>query len=679
MHNCYKLFILLVIFISFLPDNSDARMIAVVYDDSGSMKEADKWIYANYAMQTLAALLSKEDKLIVLRMSKPNYAEDINLTRLNRDINKIRTSFTPVGDTPYGAVQKAMEVLYRSQDSDKWLIIITDGSFNNFEKIRTLPESVVNEISVFVQKTGSRSIFLLIGQQADQLIVHEWEKNAQTSVIKADSLQDIVGNLQEIAAAITSRTLSNRGLSTETKGNTVTLKTEFPLRRLTVFEQKEYRDQLTKLKEAKTASETFNIQEVLDAEMPKGSAQLFGRVSHIMKNNNQVIPTGELDLVFDKTVDFNKIKFLPEVAVRFEIIIQNSSGKELKGGIVHKLCSGEEIKITAKLVSPEDGKSVIGNIQNISELKVKAIIGSMEYPMSIDHSQEFFKKEIKLPIGRHTVSASAEFPGYFNFRSNIISLDMEECIPRKIELKGSDTWTALVTEIDKAKPLTIAPKADRNNVSSDEFKQAWTIKLIGDPKIKIDIKKKNTHWEAQPKTYWGCPCLTPTGHIPVTFEAINTANPKESVIKTFDINIENVSWWRKCGPLVLKVLGTIFFIWYLFGIIKKPRFGRGRTIEYQRIQHSVKHRPNTIPLKSSFVKRWLIPYKPESMVVEELKFHAGVQDNHIILNKNQIREGMIIEGIQIEKEEVGVKDKRIKTNNKIEVVKGNNREIYKYL
>lgn len=58
-----KLFyIILLIFSSNL---TFSRTISVVYDDSGSMKKNDKWVYANYAFQTLISLLDKKDKVLV--------------------------------------------------------------------------------------------------------------------------------------------------------------------------------------------------------------------------------------------------------------------------------------------------------------------------------------------------------------------------------------------------------------------------------------------------------------------------------------------------------------------------------------------------------------------------------------------------------------------------------------
>lgn len=64
-----------------------SKNIYVVYDDSLSMKKENRDIYANYALQTLASLLSEDDNLTITRMS--DIKEDFrNKTIVNlKDIN----------------------------------------------------------------------------------------------------------------------------------------------------------------------------------------------------------------------------------------------------------------------------------------------------------------------------------------------------------------------------------------------------------------------------------------------------------------------------------------------------------------------------------------------------------------------------------------------------------------
>ncbi len=45
------------------------RVVSLVYDDSGSMRNNDRWKYANYALQSLVALLD-EKRYIFLRSNE---------------------------------------------------------------------------------------------------------------------------------------------------------------------------------------------------------------------------------------------------------------------------------------------------------------------------------------------------------------------------------------------------------------------------------------------------------------------------------------------------------------------------------------------------------------------------------------------------------------------------------
>ena len=41
-------------------EEAKERVVSLVYDDSGSMRNNDRWKYANYALQSLVALLDEK-------------------------------------------------------------------------------------------------------------------------------------------------------------------------------------------------------------------------------------------------------------------------------------------------------------------------------------------------------------------------------------------------------------------------------------------------------------------------------------------------------------------------------------------------------------------------------------------------------------------------------------------
>lgn len=74
------LFLLLA---AFAAGASAAKSVALVYDDSGSMesKATHRWVPANYAVQVLAAMGGENDRLFVVRMSKPGTAQPFSGTQ----------------------------------------------------------------------------------------------------------------------------------------------------------------------------------------------------------------------------------------------------------------------------------------------------------------------------------------------------------------------------------------------------------------------------------------------------------------------------------------------------------------------------------------------------------------------------------------------------------------------
>ncbi len=121
--------------------------IVVAYDNSGSMYNGvDYWCKAKFAMEIFASMMDFEngDKLTIFPMwevvtdgSKPAQADDyienedpIEIRSVS-DINKISNMYSlKPGSTPISVVDKAAKYLRKSNATDKWLIVLTDGAFD---------------------------------------------------------------------------------------------------------------------------------------------------------------------------------------------------------------------------------------------------------------------------------------------------------------------------------------------------------------------------------------------------------------------------------------------------------------------------------------------------------------------------------------------------------------------
>jgi len=131
-----------------------ARTIAIVFDNSGSMYDAgdQAWCRATYAMEVFASMLNKGDLLQVYPMNPiqidgKEYTMDspFQLTDASQ-ASDLRRIFTErASGTPIESIDRAIEGLNNIQTGKKYLIVLTDGgtfSKNNsgLTKVRTARE-----------------------------------------------------------------------------------------------------------------------------------------------------------------------------------------------------------------------------------------------------------------------------------------------------------------------------------------------------------------------------------------------------------------------------------------------------------------------------------------------------------------------------------------------------------
>ncbi|HCF31620.1 MAG TPA: VWA domain-containing protein, partial [Bacillus sp. (in: Bacteria)] len=147
-------------------EEAKERVVSLVYDDSGSMRNNDRWKYANYALQSLVALLDEKDKFSYVPMSKPNDPLNISLTK-----DKRQTEIEGIGawktylNTPFSAVETAMQSIKKEADIDGkrefWLIVLTDGAFNDLEKDKVGgKEQILQKLAQFKKEMDTKKISL---------------------------------------------------------------------------------------------------------------------------------------------------------------------------------------------------------------------------------------------------------------------------------------------------------------------------------------------------------------------------------------------------------------------------------------------------------------------------------------------------------------------------------------
>lgn len=183
--------------------NAPTRVINLVYDDSGSMivnsakQKVDTWCQAKYAVEVFAAMLSEKDTLNVYYMSDFDVDESagpkLSLSGTSGgsvNVAKVHDLITSAGNTPFNTVRKAYKDLVQAEADEKWLVVLTDGEFQNVEDIDAF----------FAQKASDvKVMFLGMGPDADGITAKESQDIYYT---KAQTNSEILTRITDICTRV---------------------------------------------------------------------------------------------------------------------------------------------------------------------------------------------------------------------------------------------------------------------------------------------------------------------------------------------------------------------------------------------------------------------------------------------------------------------------------------------
>ncbi|KPA09664.1 hypothetical protein MHK_010134 [Candidatus Magnetomorum sp. HK-1] len=101
---------------------------------------------------------------------------------------------------------------------------------------------------------------------------------------------------------------------------------------------------------------------------------------------------------------------------------------------------------------------------------------------------------------------------------------------------------------------------------------------------------------------------------------------------------------------IIHCLICLQLIVYIIGVIYKPRFLSSLAITCRKYSNNIQGRPMTIILRTNFVRRWLIPFYPETIYIGNILFKAK-RKNKISFNvkDKDVEKIYIVEGIELEK------------------------------
>lgn len=381
------------------------KIVSVVYDDSGSMY-GDKWAYANYAMQSFCGMLNSEDQLYITYMNKAvkksNYQpEQIDLSAggIQNSVNSIK-NHKDSDSTPYKAVEIAYNKLKSVKDSNPntqyWLVVITDGDFNECMGYTTeQKERFINEkfagYTKDVMPNGTKSQFTFLGIEG--VATPKEDANKGIFTYKASNAGGITKAMSEMADKISGRTRLDKSDITKIDDRTLQISSSIPLLNIAVFAQKSN----AKITKAVYSNEKdIPVSRSVSLSYP-GYSDLRGG-AFLIGDSTNVIGSGTYKISFDQNINTEDVVVLfePALETRMKITV---NGKEIssisdldnvmekdKISVSYKIYEmGTDKEISPTLLPPgtkfeisvlEDGKVVkqnLGQDMSLSDYVLKNI------------------------------------------------------------------------------------------------------------------------------------------------------------------------------------------------------------------------------------------------------------------------------------------------------------------
>lgn len=551
----------------FLPINvanassEPSRMINVVYDDSGSMYRSDHlvdtWCQAKYSMEVFAAMLGENDILNVYYMSDyrtgTGHAPRVVLHGKDgaaTNVSKLHAEKTRAGNTPFNSVKRAYSDLSKATADEKWLVILTDGAFEDGalskDKIDSFLAAKKSDISV---------MFLAMGPDAAGITAREKQN---IFYVEAKTNNQILNQITGICTRIFN--------SNKLDVNTSTKKFSFdvPMGELTVF--------------AQGANVQINGIKKADGTLVKSSrTPVEVKYSECDATNYSNEPARDLvGSIATFVGDFSAGDYTVDVSGAETIEIYYKPNVEVAVYLTNS--QGNEVTDMANLEAGEYTIS-FGFVKNGTKEKVaqSKLLGDVTYEAFVTNNGTKHDKiysngdKIKLEEGTLSIDALAR---YLDYHSVSTHLDYSIFKNRNVSflIKNNPTYKITSNGIENSEFIELEAKFDGREITPEEW-AVMTLPTISfeNESRKIKIDKLAIEKTDQPGTYRIYPVLPDDQPSTGTYTGCNyKVDYKQKVgaeiwsgntSGTMTFN-DTRSWWERNWDLFVKltILTIVLFI-----------------------------------------------------------------------------------------------------------------------
>lgn len=444
------------------------QIINVVYDDSGSMIETDgqlvdTWCQAKYAMEVFAALLGTHDTMNVYVMSDfagGGMSAAPKLVLKGGDgqaanVAKVHGMLTAAGGTPFNSVRKAYADLEAAAADEKWLVVLTDGSF----------QGVDNMDAFFAQKADDVNVmFLGMGPNASQITANP---SANIYCEKAATSREILSSI----TGICTRIFNSDRLEVNVSAKTITF--DVPMAELVVFAQgahvsvngivngsgKEFLSSTQPVSVQYSEQAASNHSEFVVARDLKGSVSTF--------KDDFEAGSYTLDIAGADTIE---VYYKPNVEIA--AYLTDSSGAEVTS--MESLKAGE---YTIEFGFVKAGTSErVNNSSLLGDVFYSAVVTNN----GVTHEAPYSSGDtIYIEEGPLEIDATAH---YLEYHSVSTHLDYSIYADKEVALSVIDTPTYAITRdgIDAADPIRVKALLDGREITAEQWAEMSPLSVCAD-------------------------------------------------------------------------------------------------------------------------------------------------------------------------------------------------------
>lgn len=330
------------------------KVVSVVYDDSGSMA-GEKTAYANYAMQAFCGMLNSEDRLFITYMSRAQRSsqytpEEIDLSSggIKKSVENIR-NHSGSGSTPFSSVETAYKKLAGTADSNPntqyWLVVITDGAFDEFSFALTAKKFLNEKFNGYVESvmpngSNPQVTFLGIGE----VVAPDENHRKGIYTYSASNAGGIVDAMSQMADRISGRTRLESKNIKKINENTVSISSSIPLLNIAVLAQ----GSDARISQAAYSNDAgIPVSRDVSLGYP-GYRGLVGSAC-LLGDSKTVIGAGTYNITFDKSVSVDDVVILFEPALEARVTV-TLNGKTLSDpGMLSGAMEGDRVSVSCRI------------------------------------------------------------------------------------------------------------------------------------------------------------------------------------------------------------------------------------------------------------------------------------------------------------------------------------------